>query len=243
MISVLLFLLDKGGLLNPVKNIAEKVIVMPVSYVTTSFLNGVENNFRVLTFWRTGERRIKNLEERLRELEGLKAKNVELELENEILRKQLNLAAGLSLNKITANVLKGAEELVLDVGENSKVRPGTIVLYLNYYIGRVYKVTPNRSFVELPTNSNSHIPVKIGTVRGTAEGQYNNSIVLDKIGQEESVLKDDVVLTTGDGEVPVANLYLGKVGEVKSSQSDLFKKFEIIPAIDYKKLEIVFLAI
>ncbi|OGG07707.1 hypothetical protein A2872_01975 [Candidatus Gottesmanbacteria bacterium RIFCSPHIGHO2_01_FULL_42_12] len=242
-ISVFILILDRMGLLNPIKNVAERAVVMPVSYVTTGVLNGLENNFRILTFWKSGELRIKNLEERNRELEGLKAKNLELQTEIELLKKQLNVSSEVSYTKLSANVIDGAQELVLDVGDNNKIKVGTVVFYLNYYIGRVYKVTPNRSFVELPTNSRSQIPVKIGTVRGTAVGQYNNSIILDKIGQEESILPDDLVLTTGDGDVPVANLYIGKVGAVKSSQSDLFKKFEIIPPIDYKKLDKVFLAI
>ncbi|MDO8515484.1 MAG: rod shape-determining protein MreC [bacterium] len=242
-ISLLVLLLDKTHLLNPIKNLAEKIIVMPVSYVFSGTAQGIGDNFRILTFWKSGEERIKNLESKNWELESVKAKRSELLNENEILRKQLNVLPAKQIEKVLTNVLGISDFMVLDAGENQKVKIGDVVIFMDYYIGRVVKTTTNRSFVQLATNSDSSVNVKIGTVRGIATGQFNTSIILDKVSQDESILKDDMVLTTGDGNVNVPNLLVGKIGEIKSQDTDIYKKAQIIPLFETKNLNLVFIVL
>lgn len=242
-ISAFIFILDWFNFLNPVKNIAEKIFAMPVLYVTSGIVNGAGEKFRVLTFWKSGEERIKNLEQKNWELASITAKNTELMAENDLLKKQLNISLSKNLTKVEANVLSITGEMVIDAGANSRVRTGATVFYLDIYIGTISKVLPNRSFVKLPTNSTSEVLVKAGNVRGVLNGQYNNSMVMTKISQEEMVLKDDPVFTTGEGEAGLANLLVGRAGSIKSKESDIFKVVEIIPPLDYKKLDKVFVVI
>lgn len=213
---------------------------MPVLYATSGLIKSAENNFRILTFWKSGEERIKNLEQRNWEFTSVSAKNQELSVENELLKKQLNISLVKNLKKVEANVLEIPGEMVIDAGSNSNIKMGATVFYLDIFVGTVFKVFPNRSFVRPPTNSASEVFVKAGNVRGVAIGQYNNSLLMTKIGQEEMILKDDPVFTTGEGENGVANLLVGTVGAVKSHQSDLFKVVEVIPPLDYRKLDKVF---
>mgnify|MGYP001616825923 FL=1 len=243
LISLSILLLDKVNVLSPVKNIAEKIIVMPVSYVFSGVANGFKNNFRVLTFWKSGEERIKNLESKNWELESIKAKNSELAGENEMLRKQLNVSPVKSLLKISAHVLGVTDFMITDTGENQKVKTGDAVVFMDFYVGRVAKTTANRSFVQLATNAGSQVNVKVKTVRGVAVGQFNTSIILDKVVQDESILPDDQVFTTGDGSVNIPNLLVGKIGEIKSQTTDLYKKAQIVPPFDTRDLDTVFIVI
>lgn len=240
LISLLILLLDKANVLSPVKNIAEKIIVMPVSYVFSGAASTMDNNFRIVTFWKSGEERIKNLEQKNWELEDFRAKYVELLTENKILREQLNVYPAKTFQKVLAHVLENGETMILDAGENQKVKVGDIAVYRDFYVGRIVRTTANRSFVQLATSTNSSVNVKVGMVRGTADGQFNTSVVLDKISQDESIITDDLILTSGDGAVNIPNLILGKVGVLKSQQSDLFKKAQIVVPFEVKKLDTVF---
>ncbi len=216
---------------------------MPVLYGTSAVIETMQNNFKVLTFWKSGEERIKNLELKNAELAILANKSSDLARENELLKKQQNISVAENIPKLEVNVLEIPGQMVVDAGSNSGVKTGQVVFYLDILVGTVFKVFPNRSFVHLVTNPNSQFTVRVGNVRGVAVGQFNNNLILDKVAQTEMVLPNDPVFTTGEGEAGIANLFVGNLGAVKSKDSDLFKKVEIVLPVDLKKLDRVFIGL
>lgn len=237
-LSLLIFIGDKVGILNPAKSVAS-VVIMPVQYGIYSLKIGIGETFSFLTFWRSGESRIKNLEQRNLELLSSEQRAIALSKENETLRKQMGVARLSSKNLFPATVLFSGSYILIAAGSKDGIKIGqTVVLYDNF-IGRVDRVNPRTSLIQLSSDPVAKIPVKIGTVRGLVLGQYNSSMSLERVAANETIQTDDVVLTSGEGDIE-PNLILGKIGKIEKKESDLFQKAIVLPVVNYTDLTTVF---
>lgn len=229
--SVLLMFLDWRRVLDPVKGVAQMVTV-PVQYAFYQARLGLGEFFSLATFWKSGEARIKNLEQRNLELTSYKNRAEILGRENEDLRKQLAASATASVGQrrlLPVTVVDVGQYLEIDTGQFE----GKTVVYLDNLVGKIIK--PH--FVQLPTDSQSKIRVRVGRVLGLASGQFNSTIILDKVAQNEEIKIDDLVVTADDG------LIVGKIKKIISRETDLFQKAEVVPLVDYKKLTTVFVSL
>lgn len=224
--SGLLMFLDSKNMLSPVKNIVETVTA-PVQFGLYQGKLGVNNFFSFITFWKSGEARIKNLELRNLELAEFKNKAEILERENRDLRKQLGATVSAVKKLLPVTVVGLGQYLEIYEGGFE----GKTVVYLGNLVGKIVKA----HFIQLPTDSASKIPVRVGKVLGLAYGQFNSTIILDKVAQNEEIKIDDLVVTADEG------LIVGKIKKITSKQTDLFQTAEVTPLIDYEKLETVFI--
>lgn len=237
-IAALILILDNFGYLNPVKSVVQLALI-PVESVTHSISASLDDTFSFFTFWRSGESRIRNLEQRNLELLAQANKASALETENIILRQQLGVKDLVDRTVLPASVLGENRFLSLGVGSDHQVVVGLPVVYLDNYIGRVIKVTPRNSFIELPTDANAKISAKVGingTVRGLISGQYNSSIVLDHVSQDENIRVGDAVFTED-------NFLIGTIQKINSKDTDLFKQATVKPAVDPGRLVTVFVVL
>lgn len=242
-VATLLFLiLDWVGLTRPLVSLTQLATV-PVQFGAHSLRNGVVDTFSVVTFWRSGELRIKSLEERNAELTAASERVKALENENTELRKQLGQPGAIVTRFIPARVVGVGTELVIDKGSNDGIKVGQSATYLNNVVGKVVKVTPRVSYVELPTDGVSKISCRIREAHCLAVGQFHSTIAFDRVAQNEEVVVGDVIVTSGeDGAFP-AGLVIGKVVSITSKETDLFVSGEIEPLINYSSLTTVFLTL
>ena len=239
LLTVFIFLVDGTGLLNLPKS-AIQVITIPIQYSVYSAKRGIGETFSFLTFWKSGEARIRNLELRNLELEAGKNEADRLKLENAELRKQLGAKPLKDKMLLPATVLGLGRYLEIAVGSRDNVSEGQTVIYLNNFVGRIIKVTPRASFVQLPTDPQAKVPVKINQANGLVLGQFNSSMILDRIAQTEEIKQDDEVYTSGEVESFEPNLLVGKISKIESRDTDLFQKATVTPMIDYASLVTVF---
>lgn len=224
-ISVLLMFLDNKRVLEPEKEAVYKILIpFQYSFYQTKLAAG--DFFSFITFWKSGEARIKNLELRNLELVAYKNKAERLKLENDDLRRQLGATASAGKKLIPVMVVNAGQYLEIDAAGFE----GKNVIYLDNLVGKIVK----SHFVQLPTDSQFKIPVRVGKILGVVSGQFNSSIILDKIAPDEEIKIDDLVVTTQDGYL------LGKIAKIVSSKTDVFQKAIISPLINYKKLPTVF---
>lgn len=238
-LSIIIIFLDRIGGWDGPKS-ALQTVTLPVQYAVFSAKLAAKDIFSFLTFWKSGENRIKNLELRVLELTATKNEADALRQENDQLRKQLGAIVTHSKTLLPAPVLGGSLALELAVGTNAGIKEGQSVVYLDNLVGRVKRVTPQASFVELPVSPLARIPVKIGKARGLVSGQYNFSMILDRVAQNEEIQANDLVLTSGEGGSFLADLIVGKITKIISNETDLFQKAEIKPLIDYQDLTLAF---
>ena len=238
--SVLIFGLDKAtAVFVPVKGAAEAV-AMPVQFGLYRFGQGASDAFSFLTFWRSGEARIKQLEQRVLELEGEKRRADGLEKENGQLRVQLGVAALGAKVMLPATVLGVGRRMEIAVGSSDGVREGMSVVYLDGLIGRVGTVWPRESFVVLPGDPDSKVPAKTGATRGLAVGRFGTGVVLTQVAQTDRIGLGDTVVTSGEGGTYVPGLTIGRVAKITGASTDLFREAILEPFIDYQGLTTVF---
>ncbi|MBI4099483.1 rod shape-determining protein MreC [Candidatus Microgenomates bacterium] len=238
-LSVALVILDSRGVLLPAKS-AVALVTAPIEYSLYQAKLGVFDWLSFFKFWRSGEARIKNLEQRNLELLTFEKQAKVLEEENSQLRGQLGVRSLAAKKLLPATVLGVGQTMELAVGSRDDVRVGMTVVSLDNLVGRVTQVTATTSFVQLPTDSGAKIPVKVGRVSGLAMGQFDASVVLDRVAQNEGINTGDIVLTSGEGSSYVPNLIVGKVGKSESAKTDIFSRFQIELPVDYGRLSTVF---
>lgn len=241
-LSVLIFFLDGKGLLDGPKSVAQTVTI-PIQYSIYSAKLGLAETFSFLTFWKSGEARIKNLELRNLELNVADTKAKNLERENNELRKQLGSGPKTMTKLLPATVLGTQRYLEIAVGENDGVAENMAVIYQNNLLGKVIRTTPKASFVQTLSDPQSKVPVKVGTARGLVSGQFNASIILDHVAQTEEISGASLVLTSGEGESYPADLVVGKLRKITSSQTDLFQTAEVLPLVNLNNLTTVFVVL
>lgn len=230
--SFLIFFLDGKGYLNGFKGTVQ-IVTLPAQYSFFAAGQNIKNSFSFLTFWKSGENRIKNLELRIMELGSVKNEVERLNKENQELRKQLGANMAKSHNLLPAPVLGLDRYLQIGAGINDGVKEGMTVVYLDNLVGKIIRVLPRSSFVQLSTDPQVKIPVKINKARGLISGQFNSSQILDRVAQNEEINTGDLIFTPED-------LVVGKVDKIISQQTDIFKKAAVLPVLDYSGLTTVF---
>jgi len=236
---------DRVRLLEGPKAVAHS-ITAPGQYLVYSVKSNLNNWFSFLTFWKSGEARIKNLEFKVLELTVAKNKVDGLEKENAELRKQLAVSAKTPVRQreqIPALVLGLSRYLEIGAGGNQGIIMGQTVIYGDNLIGRIVKVSNSIAYVQLPRDSESKIAVRAGSARGLVKGEFNSVIKISQVAQNEEIRTDDLVVTSGEGGNYFPELVVGKVGKISTDNTGLFKEAEVTPLVDVGQLTMVFVLI
>jgi rod shape-determining protein MreC len=165
-------------------------------------------------------------------------------LENIRLRKLLafkeklgyTTVAAVITRRDTAGIMK---TLMIDRGENHGIRKGQSVIVETGLVGRVIETTWRTSRVLILTDENSNVDAMIqrtranGILQGTGMGACNLKYII----KTETVLKGDIVLTSGLGGVYPKELILGIVREVENNKTSMFQNINVVPFVDFSKME------
>ena len=186
----------------------------------------------------------RELRGRLSTLEVERQRMTELELENARLERLLDFRSTMPSKALTARVVgKDAsgwfETFTLDRGERDGVSPGMAVVCADGVVGRIASVSPHASRVLLISDHNSGVDALIQRTRarGILEGTLSGMASLKYVKPSEELEVGDLVVTSGlDGIFP-KGLRLGRVVGVTRRESGLFQLAEVVPFVDFSKLE------
>jgi rod shape-determining protein MreC len=134
------------------------------------------------------------------------------------------------------------QSLIIDQGAAAGIRPGMPVITDSGVVGLVAGTTPGASKVLLVIDPQSRVDAYVertrarGTVRGTSGQQCDFEYVL----RHENIEEGDLLLTSGLGTVYPKGLVVGRVASVDRKTSGLFLGAKITPAVDFTRLEEVF---
>ncbi|MCA9391926.1 rod shape-determining protein MreC [candidate division WWE3 bacterium] len=186
-----------------------------------------------------------SLEEQLIDLQSTKE-------ENSILRQQLNVLGDRDEKTVLASVIglndQGRSVLVvINEGKRSGINIGQIVVNGGRLIGRVVEANANNAFVLPIFAVGSKVPVQVihGEQKaiGLIEGEFNSKIVISDILQESEINAGDLVITSGEGGVYPSGLYVGRVGGILSSDSEIFKRLRLVPSWEFAGMHTVFVIV
>ncbi len=148
---------------------------------------------------------------------------------------------GVAARVISYDLSPWSNGFFLDAGENDGIRKGMAVVVPQGVAGKVYRVYPGSSFVISIVDHRFSVDARIERtrlrciVKGTGSGCR-----LKYVRATDDVKKEDRVVTTGfEGSFP-SGIDGGVVGAVEDVEGSIFKDIELIPYVDLRKIETVY---
>jgi len=192
----------------------------------------------------------------LERYEELERSSAEIYQENNRLREQLGFAQSLRYKRIPAQI-SGRDPfnlfsaVVINKGSFAGVkRDMTVVAWQNgtqALVGKVIQIGAFESLVMPVFDNNAYVASRLSVTRydGIVEGQGNQDTPLlmrqvPKRARDE-INKGDIVVSSGIGGIYPADINIGRVNNIFSPEYETTLEIEIIPMIDFSRLEYVFL--
>ena len=241
-ISTLLIIFDRAGKLNaysfPVRR-----ILSPLQQIYNGLLDMVTAPVSFFQFVQSGEQRIIDLENKNLVLTSQVQKLKVLQEENSDLKKQLGVYFFRSRILLPAKVLGIGRNLEIEIADNSKLRPGQAVVYLDNYVGQITKTGWGIAFVKLVSDPDSRVAAKSPNASGVVTGEFSFGVTLDKVAKSETFFLGEFVVTSGlEGSIP-PGLMIGKIDRIEPTPNDLFQRATLSLQYDIKKLRNVYVVI
>ena len=181
------------------------------------------------------------------ELESQVAALQEAKLQNDALRAQLNFVQSTGYQLVHANIISQdptnyQQFFTIDRGSSAGIEKGMTVISQGLLVGRIIETTPTTAKVYLITDYNSTVPVIAQATRATGivRGQRGFGLLLDMVPQTEVLQADDTLITSGFGGDYPKGLVVGRIGDIRKQDAEVYQTSEIRPAVDFRKLESVF---
>lgn len=178
------------------------------------------------------------LKRRVSELEVVNSELLEVQKENEALRKDLALTKSLQRKTKVCLVLGVAGEFLnvsLDCGTNKEITEGLAVAVNGALVGTISQVGSLTSTVRLLTSSQSTVEVSVGqsSVSAVVRGSFERGLVLDLVPAGAPIVKGDYVVTSSaSGRLP-AGVVVGRIGEQISTQGATSTMYTVNPTVPW----------
>jgi len=131
--------------------------------------------------------------------------------------------------------------VIINRGSDDGLRRGMPVVTSQGLVGRVAAVISGAARVQLISDADSTINVRLGSartqavLRGTVTGEVN----LEMIPQSATLQGGDLVLTSGIGGNYPPDILIGQVSGVRKHENELYQRAAVQPVVDFNQLEIV----
>ena len=237
----------KFGLFRAVTTLTSNVLY-PFKYTGLVFYNVVTSgtsNFIKL-------RGIQKENEQLKqELGEYKAKNLllsELEKENQKLKEMLNFRSKYFGAKLLPAEVIGRsgsnwfEIIEINRGSLDNVITDTAVINKEGLVGRIFEVSGFSSKVLLitdPASAVSVIDAETGDM-GILTGNSLRPLTIKYMSANAMVKVGDKIITSGMSEIFPKGIIVGEVKSINKKVYDIFQKVEVSPAVNFSKLDKVF---
>jgi rod shape-determining protein MreC len=132
--------------------------------------------------------------------------------------------------------------VIIDQGTAAGIRPGMPVVTDQGVVGVVSGTAPGASKVLLLIDPQSQVDayVQRSRARGSVRGAKGRECSFEFVLRDEDLAVGDLLLTSGMGEIFPKGLVIGHVTHVERQPYGLFQEAQIKPAVDFGKLEEVF---
>lgn len=227
--------------------------VKPVSSFFHTMGSGTHNIFRLLFEIKNLKEQSATLSERVVELENRTVLLEELKQENERLRRMLNFKTRSNQYRMeVAQVIGRSPEtwfnvILLDKGEKDGISVDMPVVTDRGLVARIEEVGESWSKARLIIDQRSSVSGMIqrtrinGIIKGGVEPDGQGLCRMVYLPKNASVVQGDLVISSGLGKVFPKGLVIGWVTDVKEDQNGLLKYAVVRPAVDFERLEEVFI--
>lgn len=245
---------DRKGM-TTIENLIGKIImpvqkvVYTVDYKITKMINSVTNIFILKEENERMKAEILKLKEENRKMEDVISRA-------EYLKNELILKKKSKYNFIRAKIIgkdpgNWFDRFIINKGTKDGIKEGNIIIkaakldddiIVEGLIGRVIETGENWSKVLTIIDEGSKVSFKVIRTQdgGILEGSINGEMSGYLFDSEADIIEGDKLLTSGLGEVFVEGIYIGEIRKVIKNKEDLVKRITVEPAINFKKLDYVY---
>lgn len=144
-------------------------------------------------------------------------------------------------NVIGREISPYQQYIIIDVGSSQGISHGMPVVTDKGLVGRIDSVISNASRVQLITDANSVVNVRlqIANVEAQVLGSLMGETSLELVPQGADVQIGDAILTSGLGGNYPPNIFVGQVLAMHSKQNTLFQSGSVQPVVDFAHVSAV----
>ncbi len=171
----------------------------------------------------------------------------EARLENQRLRQLLDFKFESQLDLIAAKVIGKRESgfvnsIILDAGGGDKIERNMAAVTAQGLVGKILQVGENYSIIELLLDRNFRVSAMVqrSRVNGIIKWIEGENVVLSEVPKRSDVNVGDLVITSGLSFIFPGGLAVGEVIDVDEENKGMFISITVKPAVDFTKLEEVF---
>ncbi|HEX7573036.1 MAG TPA: rod shape-determining protein MreC [Bacteroidota bacterium] len=171
----------------------------------------------------------------------------EARLENLRLRQLLGLKERGEFGFVAANVIGKNLQLLrntvtLDAGERNGVRADMPVVTENGLAGKIVATSGRFAVAQILYNKDIRVSAKIerSRVDGIIRWEGGSALALQDVAKTLDVQAGDVVITSEYSSFFPPGIRIGVVSSARGAEGSLFQSVEVRPAVDFSRLEEVF---
>jgi len=168
-------------------------------------------------------------------------------LENYRLREMLDYRGRETFTLRAARVITKERDrtpvaVTIDLGSADGMRPNLPVVTPEGLVGKIYKVFPQVSLVQVMLDRNFYVSARIqgNRVYGIVNWNESNGLELTSVPRTATVQFRDAVVTSDSSALFPDGLRIGLVKDISEEESSLFKTIILKPDVDFSRLEEVF---
>lgn len=241
-----LLMLAISGYLTPLFNLSLSPLISSQSWLSLRYLSFKEFFTAPQNVATVRERNIQ-LENQVAELQKEIIELQESLSETQILYALLDFARTNPQHEYIAATVIGREispylqYVIIDKGSNDGLLYGMPVVTQQGLVGRVDAVIANAARVQLITDAESTVNVRLQNAKVEAQikGSITGDISLEMLDQDVSIDTGDVVLTSGLGGNYPPNIFVGQVTSIKQDRNSLFRTGSVQAIVDFASINAV----
>lgn len=235
-----------GGYLTPISEVALSPFISIQTWIASRYL--------AIRDFMTAPRDVARLTQLNSQLEAevarLQSQIIELQQQNsemQVLSALLDFARTHSENEYITAAVIGRDispflhYIIINRGSDDGLRRGMPVVSSQGLVGRVAAVTADGARVQLITDPDTAINVRIQPSGAEAllQGSITGDITVEAIPQDANIQTGDLVLTSGLGGNFPPDILIGQISGVRQRPVELFQSATVEPVVDFSQLEIV----
>ncbi len=191
----------------------------------------------------------RRLREQVAQLEGEAAALRETQANYQRLRNDLGFIQSSAPRLLVAGIVARKTDpkfdtLVINRGGRDGVKVNSMVRTRNGLVGRVFEVTPGTASVLMLTDQKSGVGGRVqrGSSRsvGVCEGSNSSRLDFRYLPSDADIKPGDLIVTSGLGGVFPPGQLIGTVESVKADEGNVGKTAVVRPAVEFDRLEEVY---
>lgn len=244
-LSILLLFLDKRGLLD-IFHRSSQVLTIPVNTQVYKLKKFLLLPVQTLTLKIDKDKKIQELETQKADLLSGMSRLQSIEAENSKLRRLLGANIPSNWQFEPARIVSYSADVISVISASTPEKKVVAITGENkgIFVGLYQEMVGQTLKIATTSNKETRIEVVVKNSLGfkTATGLIigeGGKMVLDQVLTNEQINRNDVILTSGEGNLP-PDLLIGTVSKVIKLDGQTLQKAEVTPAVDFDKLDYVF---